>query len=766
MLVFMQDLLQEEVVSSALHRLLRIDLEISGASSERMQSVLRTLIFDISLLCVGWYVVAQFGTSSRWVPQVTIIVVCIASISVVASRLLATRPLAVEVFWLLGLAATVVLAAYLFHRPEIVLFFGLLPLIAGVLLGWLGGTVMFALLLFLVWLLPNLPGAPVLSDSIRATVLTGGFICAALGGSFRRAFLDLTTEASLALARATVELEASRDERLELRQVQADLQQANNELVRLTDRLNAMYAAAEDARRTKEEFVANVSHELRTPLNMIIGFSEMIPRLASVYRTRLPKVLLSDIAAINRNGQHLARLVDDILDLSQIEAGRMALSPVWSSVAQIIQSATQAVEPLFASRNLWLVTEVAPDMPQVCCDATRIHQVILNLLSNAARFTEEGGVTVAGFADGERIVVRVTDTGPGIPKDQQTKLFEPFQQLDNSLSRRHGGSGLGLSISKRFVEMSGGKMWLESGVGQGTSFFFSLPLPAPGALAESTGAARWVNPYDDYEYRVRTRPSKTPIPVLHRRFVVVEEGDTAQRLLERYGNGIDVVHAGGLNEGVKELRRLPAQALLLNRPPDAMATSDSECLRDLPWGVPAIAFWAPGESQVAGQLHALRYLVKPVTYEQLVSALAALPVKAQDLLVVDDEPEELHLFVRMLQAAPEGYRVVQATNGLRALELMRRRKPDAVLLDLVMPVMDGFQFLAEKNADPVLQGIPVIIVSSRDPSGHPIVGDGLTVIRGNGLSAQDLLTCVEALSDILAPATRPVHPVPAAAPAE
>ena len=199
-----------------------------------------------------------------------------------------------------------------------------------------------------------------------------------------------------------------------------------------------MNQVAEEARQAKRQFVANVSHELRTPLNMIIGFREMITQAPQVYSDELPASLLSDIAAIQRNSQHLSQLVNDVLDLSQIEAERIVLSREWASAQETVEEATTSVRALFDSKDLHLETDVPPDLPDVFCDSTRIRQVLINLLSNAGRFTERGGVRVRVGREADRLVVSVEDTGPSIAKEDQDRIFEPFQQLDNSIRRRHG----------------------------------------------------------------------------------------------------------------------------------------------------------------------------------------------------------------------------------------------------------------------------------------------------------------------------------------
>jgi CheY-like chemotaxis protein/anti-sigma regulatory factor (Ser/Thr protein kinase) len=412
------------------------------------------------------------------------------------------------------------------------------------------------------------------------------------------------------------------------------------------------------------------------------------------------------------------------------------------------------VQALFESKGLDLETEVSPDLPRLFCDGTRIRQVVINLLSNAGRFTEQGGVRVRAWREQGSVVVSVADTGPGIAPQDQARLFEPFQQLDGSIRRRHAGSGLGLSISRKFVEMHGGKMRLESQVGAGTTITFSLPLEMPPPVARAGGdAARWIHPYLQYE--ARTRRSKAPAPAVLPRYVLLERGETLRRLCSRYLPGFEIASVRDLDEAIRELSRSPAQALIVNAPPcprdGGYECATVEPLAHLPHRTPAIACWVPGEGETARRLGVVRYLVKPVTRQVLLSTLESLGEGVKSVLLVDDEPEALQLFTRVLSSAGRAYDVLQAKNGRRALSLLRERRPDVVLLDLIMPGMDGFQVLQEKSQDPAIRDIPVVVVSSRDPSGEPIVSDVLTVTRSGGLSVRDLLACIQALSEALSP---------------
>ena len=752
----------------------KANADLVSAVADLLESTSRVLILTTSGICLAWYLVGALvdwpmaSLGSTFLVALVVIVVAAVALYVLPKRLLAA-----QVWWLVGVGGVAVLAAYLFRRPEIAFLFALLPLMAVVTVGWPAGLLAQGFVVVGVWWLSSTLLQGSLSFSYGLGIIAGGAVAGTLGWSVTQSLLRVTGWALSNYEQGWHSVREMREQQLEFRQTQEDLVHANRELARLSDRLKAMQQVAEEARRAKEEFVANVSHELRTPLNMIIGFSEMITQSPQVYGSGsthlhgLPPALLADIDTIYANSQHLARLVDDVLDLSQVEAGRMALSKDWTFLQEIVDAAALAVRPLYESKGLYLEMEVPQDLPPLFCDGTRIRQVVLNLLSNAGRFTERGGVRVRAWRESDvlirddteaRVVVSVTDTGPGIAPEDQARLFEPFQQLDTSLRRPHGGSGLGLSISKRFVEMHKGRMWLESPAGDqeegpGTTFYFSLPLetPLPTTLASTDGAMRWLNPHGEYEYRIRTRPFKAPAPEAAPRFVLLEEGKTLQRLFSRYLHGFETCSVQDAGSAMVELNRAPAQALIVNAPPLGETPARLGRLTDLPYRTPAITCWVPGEDEAARQLGVVRYLTKPVTRDQLLSTMEGLGDRVKRVLLVDDQPEALQLFARMLSSTERGYRVLRAESGPRALSLLRQQRPDVMLLDLIMPGMDGFQVLQEKGRDPSIKDIPVIVISSKDPTGEPIVSDSLTVTRSGGLSVRDLLGCIQAVSEVLSP---------------
>jgi CheY-like chemotaxis protein/anti-sigma regulatory factor (Ser/Thr protein kinase) len=465
---------------------------------------------------------------------------------------------------------------------------------------------------------------------------------------------------------------------------------------------------------------------------------------------------LADLTVVLRNSQHLSSLIDDVLDLSQIEAGQMALTKERVSLAEIVEAAAIAVRPLFASKGLALQTAIPEDLPLVFCDRTRIREVVLNLLSNAGRFTEQGGVQVRASQEGNEVVVSVADTGPGIAEEDKDRLFQPFQQLDGTIRRRYGGTGLGLSISKSFVELHHGKMWVESEPGRGTTVFFRLPIDPPAPL--DSGALRWFNPYQPYQERHRPFRLR-PAPV-RPRLVVMEGGNSMQRLLGRYLAGAEITPVANLEQALLELSQVPAQALLINDVRVGETLQQVNQSTALPYGLPALICSIPGMEQAAGTLGVSDYLLKPISRDVLLGALDRLQREVKTVLIVDDEPDAVRLFQRMLVSAGRGYRVLRAFDGRQALEILRREQVDVILLDLIMPAMDGFQFLAAQSQEPALRDVPVILISARDPMGHPIVSNALAVTCRGGLSIQQLLACIEAVSTILSPVGRLVDPTP------
>jgi signal transduction histidine kinase/CheY-like chemotaxis protein len=710
--------------------------------------VASALFFSISIFIIS-------GNSSTFVINVLFTVLGVMLLLLLTTyRLLEHFYLASQVVWQVGLWGTIVVAIWVTRKPEIALLSGLLPLISVMTFGIPGAFLSgIAVIAMTSWV-----GTPTFSPAFSAEmnwiIIALAVFCGMIGWAATNPLLTTAEWSLFSLGEARKHLKDAREQRFELLQIQEDLVQANRELARLSDRLKVLQQVADEARQAKAEFVANVSHELRTPLNMIIGFSDVIIQNPKLYGGRLPAALLTDITAIRRNTEHLSNLVNDVLDLSQVETGRMALSKEWVSISEIVDSALSVVKGLFESKGLNIIMNIHPSIPLVYCDPVRIRQVIINLLSNAGRFTDRGEIEVTCQLSQEAVTISVRDTGPGISKSDQKKVFEPFQQVDNSIRRKHGGSGLGLTISKQFVEMHNGHMWLESQVDKGTLIGFDLPLEI---RVDDEASFHFQNyqksfvPEDELGYRLRNRPFKGTHLSVKPRYIVVEDEKTLASLIDRYLPEVEVTLVSDLNQAIIELNRSPAQLVILN----ASSAEPALLPAKLPFNTPIVRCFVPGEAEAARQLGVTDYLVKPISMTTLHNTIQKLSGdESKTILIVDDEPDELHLFARMLASMPAHHRILQATDGAHALSMIRNRKPDITVLDLMMPGMNGFQVLDEKGQDPSICELNVIVISARDPMGGPLLGNTLTISQNDGFSVTTLMDCLQAVSQILSPLSK------------
>ncbi len=630
--------------------------EVYWSAAETVAELRRETLKGATLLTATAVVAWLFVTGAQRPEQAADTLAALAVLALVYAGVLLVRT---RHYWLTQaalqpvMAAAIALMAWRLDDPYLLLLLAALPLLAS--MGGTGRLVVFSELTVAALLAASgaISGFVLLPDSTRHLVLYMGALSGVVGWSSSRRMLQSVDQSVNDYLKARETLDEQREQRLRLVQTQEDLVQANRELARLYDRLKAMTQVAEDARRLKEEFVANVSHELRTPLNMIIGFSEVILKSPKVYGARLPDALLADIRAIQRNSSHLAGLVNDVLTLSQAESGKLLLAREWVVLGELVRECREEARILFDSKSLYLEAEI-PDLPiTLFCDPLRVREVLLNLVTNAGRFTEHGGVRIRAWQEEGSAFISVTDTGPGIARKDQQRIFEPFQQVDLGGRETLKGSGLGLSISKRFVELHDGKMWLESEPGRGTTFYVCLPVePLPEV---ASGVRQRVNPYMQYE--PRGRPSMAPPAVVPARFVILEEADQLAALFSEFAPEAELVRVRDVKGLVEAAGTLPATAVAINTPEPERALSEVSAAGGIPSDTPLVICWILGERQVARELGALRYLVKPITQERLLAATKEVKADVRSVLVVDDNPEAVQLFSRMLASEDHAPRV-------------------------------------------------------------------------------------------------------------
>ncbi|HEX9615342.1 MAG TPA: response regulator, partial [Bacteroidota bacterium] len=483
---------------------------------------------------------------------------------------------------------------------------------------------------------------------------------------------------------------------------------------------NKKNAELEKAYRVKSDFLASMSHELRTPLNSIIGFSSVLlgptgDPLSTDQRMALEKVL--------KNGKHLLQLINDILDFSKLEAGRMTVNVESDDVTNIISSTIMTVEMLVKQKNLELKQEIEPGLPHLNTDILKVKQIIVNLLSNAAKFTERGEVILKVWKEKGGIVsFSVRDSGIGIEEKNLPLVFEEFQQIDNSHSRKYKGTGLGLPISRRLARMLGGDLVVQSAFGKGSTFTLSIPVVFSAEGVQGANPAPLVSTSEGRR-SAKAEPivqavAKTIGPETGTKILCIDDDPDALQILRSYlvPDGYNVTAALSGDEGISLARTLKPALITLDI---MMPQKDGwQVLRELKRDpatkdIPVIIHSMIDNKPLAMSLGAIDVMPKPVDSRQLLQRVQSV-VKSRDeyVLVVDDNKEYTNAMKKLLEL--EGFDVKVANSGEQAIETLKKGTPAVIFLDMVMPGMDGFQVVRRLQGNDAWRKIPVVILSGKD----------------------------------------------------
>jgi signal transduction histidine kinase/CheY-like chemotaxis protein len=524
--------------------------------------------------------------------------------------------------------------------------------------------------------------------------------------------------------------------------------------------------AAETANRAKSLFLANMSHELRTPLNAILGYSEMLQE--EVAELDLPQ-FSADLAKISGAGEHLLGLINDILDLSKIEAGKMELHLERFEIADLIHEVASTIAIQARKNGNKIEIVCPPDIGVMVADLSKVRQALLNLASNAAKFTNDGAIKVETerqVMDGaDWIVFRVSDAGIGLGPEQIVRLFQPFTQADASTTRKFGGTGLGLSLTRRFCQLMSGDVTVHSVAGEGSEFTIKLPAVVPDPSSPNVIVA------DRRRAPASGSTNGTygtdPIPATGTCVLVVDDDPVQRELMQRYlaKEGFAVRTASGGLEGLRLARQLIPAAITLDVMMPEMdgwtvlaELKADRALRD----VPVIMLTMVDDPVRGFALGASDYATKPVNRLRLAQIvkkhMCANP--PCPVLLVDDDAGFRDVTRAMLEK--EGWSVSEAENGAAALKSMETKRPSLIFLDLIMPVMNGFEFAAEVRQHPEWRSIPIIVITSQDLDSDDrrhLDGYVQTILQKQGASRESLLQQVrDALTDNNAPRIAPQSP--------
>lgn len=505
----------------------------------------------------------------------------------------------------------------------------------------------------------------------------------------------------------------------------------------------------EQASRAKSSFLANMSHELRTPLNAVIGFSQV---LEDETFGPLNAKQMKYVCNVESSGKHLLNMINDILDLSKIEAGKLELRKETFPLEATFDGIITIVKVLAIKKNITLNYEIDPLLTDIEADPKHFKQILYNLLSNAVKFTLEGGQVAlcakpkqgTESVGGDFVQISVSDTGIGIAPEDYDKVFAEFQQVDDSYSRKQEGTGLGLALSKKLVELHGGELSFSSEKGKGSTFFFSIPLVHRADEAVKAALTR--------DIAVENGNNGGPDREL---ILVIEDEPRSAELISIYlsQGGYRVAHAADGEEGVKLAAELRPSAITL----DIMlpkidgwqvlnALKKNPVTRDIPVIISSMV----DDKVMAYDLGAVDYVMKPLNRKELIAKLESLKSSGKmqkstsHILVIDDHVKTLDLINAFLEHY--GYEVHGTTSGAEGLKLMKANHYDAVVLDLMMPEMSGFDVIDEMKRHPWGK-IPVIVYTAKDVSNEEqeLLGEHIAALVSKGESSSDLLEALQSL---------------------
>ena len=689
-----------------------------GIRDEFLNITLLLLIFGLCCLVLAGDILPGSLPDIIMFDAVIMIAVC------GLSYFIKTRSFNFACFFLLFCIALIAVQISIAISASAVLYLIPTSLVVAVILltpPWIALTLLINALLLLAFAPP--------ADLVFMLVLS--VIHLTIVGLLRRYFVNQLKISQSFQNYAAEQMNEARESRAELVLMSKQLQEYQDRLRVINKKLEIAFEHAEESRQSKARFAANVSHELRTPINLIVGFSEVIILAPELYDQPLPPTYRADVHAIYRNAKHLQNMINDVLDISQLEARHLAIVKEKASLRQCVQEAANMVSDLIAKKGLDFKLEIPDALPDLWFDPVRIRQILLNLLVNAVRFTGQGGIIIEVVVEEKELITSVVDTGIGLSETDIKHVFEEFYQVGGDDALGEKGSGLGLTLSQELIRLHGGAMMASSAGVPGLGSRFSFSLPTTQHLVA----------------QMPTSNQSSTTAETEKRILVVDPDEAVTGFFLRYLKSHKVAECNTEADAIRALGEFDPDVLLLAHNHKYSQLLDLSKRNHIALNI--VTMPMPSGRAAIRQRGVHDYLVKPVSREMLNKVLSQFGDALGSIMIIDDNRDIVRLFTQTLRSLEKGYIVRAAYGGMEGITMMRENTPDLLMLDVLMPEMDGFEVISTMQGDATLREIPIILVSAKGASESitPSIYGDISFSRKGGYSPIELVTCVQALID-------------------
>lgn len=685
---------------------------------ELLQSVAKKVMGTTLGVYLVWHIVATLGWPQIFSPSIYLLTLGMAVIGMSAFRLLNHFYLLAQIIWNAGFSALLVVAFFMYDQPQILLLFCFLPIMAEVMMGLKPALLLEAVIILFLLIWNQIWTTNPIIDNYQVVVILATLASTALGWGISYNLVASIEASSLHYREAMKRLNEAREHRAEISVLLKDVNNANYQLDRMNLMLTYARGQADKAREERDRFALAVSHELRSPLNFIIGFSDLMVNSPETYDElkSWPSGLYEDIKEIYKSSTHLMQLINDILDMGKMDAKQFTVFREKINFSEIAEDVREMVHTSVINKGLALKVDIDPKLPPVFVDRTRIRQVLLNLVTNSLRFTHQGGITIKAFrSTPELLRVEVIDTGTGIAKEDLHNVFHEFRQVGDDNLHSGEGSGLGLSIGRRFVRLHSGEMGVESEPGHGSVFHFTVPFHQQ---IDDIHVINKDSTYDSTDSPTEITPEKVPL------LLMLANDAFSARVFIKSIKGYKVTILTDPGQLISVVEKTYPRAVIVDENlanhPDVLSFSANP-----PYDVPMVTFSLPVSRQSRSSNlpeGVLDYLVKPVPRQVLIETVTKLDLKVKTILVVDDDPSMARFVTQALrpileEESPltESYKILTALDGQEALRYLQSLPIGVVFLDLDLTDMNGLTLLNQMLQDKELQKIPAVIISASDP---------------------------------------------------